>query len=66
MQDATMAGPPSPGSVAADLTTFNNSMPPLTNLDNLISSLATAETNLFLDFPVATTNSLLTQLADFR
>lgn len=69
LQDATMSGSPSPGSVATDLTTFINNMPSLTPLDNLITSLQQAETVVYAagnGFPEANTATLLVWLGQVR
>lgn len=69
LQDATMSGTPSPGSVATDLTNFENGLPSLAPLDTLITDLTTAETSLYdatNGFPPATTATLLAGLASFR
>lgn len=69
LQDTTMTGSPSPGTVATNLTDFLSKMPSLEPLDSLIGNLSAAENVLYNGpngFPTADTATLLTWLADVR
>lgn len=64
-----MAGNPSPTTVATDLTSFRSSMPSLSPVDALVSSLTATETTLYdatTGFPQADTTAYLNWLGVVR
>lgn len=62
-QDTVMFTPPTPTDLTANVTSFRDALPDVTPLNNLITSLTTAETALFTAFPATTTADYLAWIA---